>query len=189
MGNKETRETTIEKFGEDDYVVTWWDGSANHYKRLFDALESIKNDFIFNTEKEVKENLKKYNAESIINIFKKPESYFERYESYKDIKDLQKILSVYKINECIPVQFLEAENCGKCHTEIYREWKTSTHAHALSDLQFQAELSKPAQPKWICLNCHIPVQNQREAIIETLKNGDFLKPIEIKNINFDEIMK
>jgi len=82
-----------------------------------------------------------------------------------------------------------AENCGKCHTEIYREWKTSTHAHANSDLQFQAELSKPSSPKWICLNCHIPIQNQRETIINSLQGGDYFKPIEVTNTKFDQAMK
>ena len=26
---------------------------------------------------------------------------------------------------------LKAESCGQCHREIYDEWKTSIHAHAL----------------------------------------------------------
>jgi len=33
------------------------------------------------SEEEVKENLKKYNASSILEIFKKPENYFERYQA------------------------------------------------------------------------------------------------------------
>ena len=49
------------------------------------------------TEKEVKENLKKYNAEKLILIFKKPESYFERYEFYKEIKELKKYCNYFKI--------------------------------------------------------------------------------------------
>ncbi|TGK77956.1 cytochrome C554 and C-prime [Leptospira montravelensis] len=78
-----------------------------------------------------------------------------------------------------------AKNCGGCHTEIYEEWKRSTHANALSDIQFQSELAKPSSPKWICLNCHIPVQNQRETIITGLQNGDYLRPVEIPNPNFN----
>ena len=35
----------IETFAESDFVVTWGDGSALHYKTLFDALESIKRDW------------------------------------------------------------------------------------------------------------------------------------------------
>lgn len=49
------------------------------------------------TEKEVKENLKKYNAEKLISIFKKPESYFEKYEYYKEIKELKKYCGYFKI--------------------------------------------------------------------------------------------
>lgn len=78
-----------------------------------------------------------------------------------------------------------AKNCGGCHTEIYEEWKRSTHANALSDIQFQSELAKLSSPKWICLNCHIPVQNQRETIITGLQNGDYLSPVEIPNPNFN----
>lgn len=82
-----------------------------------------------------------------------------------------------------------AKNCGTCHTEIYEEWKHSTHANALSDLQFQSELAKPSSPKWICLNCHIPIQNQRETIITGLKNGDYFRPVETPNPHFNPDMK
>ncbi len=46
-------------------------------------------------EKEIKENLKKYNAEKILEIFKKPENYFLKYDSYKEIKEFQNYLSLY----------------------------------------------------------------------------------------------
>ncbi|XDD45621.1 multiheme c-type cytochrome [Leptospira sp. WS39.C2] len=82
-----------------------------------------------------------------------------------------------------------AKNCGNCHSEIYEEWKLSTHANALSDIQFQSELAKPSSPKWICLNCHIPIQNQRETIITSLRGGDYFQPIEIQNPNFNPEMK
>jgi len=51
-------------------------------------------------EKEIRENLKKYNAEKALDIFKKPEKYFEKYKSYSEIKELKKICSLYgvKIN-------------------------------------------------------------------------------------------
>jgi len=49
------------------------------------------------SEKEVKENLKKYNADKIIDILKKPISYFEKYPSYKEIKELKEYLDLYKI--------------------------------------------------------------------------------------------
>jgi len=96
---------------------------------------------------------------------------------------------VSSLPEIPKVGLPRAENCGRCHTEIYKEWKLSTHAHALSDLQFQSELGKPGQPKWICLNCHIPIQNQRETVIDFLNHGDYLQPIESPNPTFDPVMK
>ena len=42
------------------------------------------------SEFEVKKNLKKYKAEKVLGIFKKPEKYFEKYDSYKEIKELKK---------------------------------------------------------------------------------------------------
>ena len=52
------------------------------------------------TEKEVKENLKKYNAEKVLEVFKKPEKYFEKYAAYKEIKELEDYCQMYgvKIN-------------------------------------------------------------------------------------------
>ncbi len=49
------------------------------------------------SEKEVKINLKKYKAENILKIFKKPESYFKRYKSYKEIQELKKYCKYYNI--------------------------------------------------------------------------------------------
>jgi len=40
-------------------------------------------------EKEVRENLKQYKAEKILPIFKKPESYFKKYDAYKEIAELK----------------------------------------------------------------------------------------------------
>jgi histidyl-tRNA synthetase len=48
-------------------------------------------------EKEIKSNLKKYKAEKILSIFKKPESYFKKYSSYKEIEELKKYCNTYKI--------------------------------------------------------------------------------------------
>jgi histidyl-tRNA synthetase len=47
-----------------------------------DKLDKLK-------EEEIKANLKKYNAEKILDIFKEKEKYFERYENYKEIKSLK----------------------------------------------------------------------------------------------------
>ncbi|MEK6757621.1 MAG: ATP phosphoribosyltransferase regulatory subunit [Nanoarchaeota archaeon] len=52
------------------------------------------------SEKEIKANLKKYDAEKILGVIKKPESYFKKYESYKEIQELKKYCDIYgvKIN-------------------------------------------------------------------------------------------
>ena len=49
------------------------------------------------SEQEVKENLRKFNAEKIIEIFKNPESYFEKYKAYEKIKQLKQFCSLYNI--------------------------------------------------------------------------------------------
>ena len=71
---------------------------------------------------------------------------------------------------------LSAKECGMCHKKHYEEWKLSTHAHAWTDLQFQAELKKETSP-FMCINCHIPLQNQQEFIVEGLIDGDIYKPV------------
>ncbi|MCX6750075.1 MAG: ATP phosphoribosyltransferase regulatory subunit [Candidatus Pacearchaeota archaeon] len=48
-------------------------------------------------EKEVRENMKKYNAEKIIDVLKKPESYFSKYNSYKELKEFEEYLELYNV--------------------------------------------------------------------------------------------
>ncbi len=60
---------------------------------------------------------------------------------------------------------VKASDCGQCHRAIYDEWKGSTHASSMRDPQYYAEISKPGAPRWLCLNCHAPVQNQRRWMI------------------------
>ena len=72
-------------------------------------------------------------------------------------------------NQIVPegLTSLSAEQCGACHQQHYKEWKLSTHANAWTDLQFQAELKKESSP-FLCINCHIPLQNQQEYFIKGL---------------------
>ncbi len=63
--------------------------------REIDKLDKI-------SEKEVKANLKKYGAESVVGIFKKPESYFKKYESYNEIEELKKYCGYFGVK----VEFL-----------------------------------------------------------------------------------
>ncbi len=48
-------------------------------------------------EKEVRENLKKYRAEKVLDVFKKKEREFEKYEAYKEIIELKKFCGLYGI--------------------------------------------------------------------------------------------
>ena len=48
-------------------------------------------------EKEVSKNLKKFNAEDILKVFKKPESYFKKYRFYSEIEELKKFCEYYNI--------------------------------------------------------------------------------------------
>lgn len=48
-------------------------------------------------EKEIKNNLRKYNAEKIINVLKNKESYFKKFQAYKEIQELKKYCDYYNV--------------------------------------------------------------------------------------------
>ncbi len=48
-----------------------------------------------------------------------------------------------------------AVTCGKCHTEIYGEWKDRAHAQAWTDPIYQDALKDKKRPE-LCYPCHIP---------------------------------
>ncbi len=52
----------------------------------------------------VVDNLKKYKADKILKIFRKPESFFKKYSSYKEIEELKKICKIYKIEKYVNFQ-------------------------------------------------------------------------------------
>ena len=71
---------------------------------------------------------------------------------------------------------LSSKECGACHQQHYAEWQLSTHSLAWKDPQFQAEISKESSP-FMCINCHIPLQNQQEYIVTGLIDGDIYQPV------------
>jgi len=79
---------------------------------------------------------------------------------------------------------IRASDCGVCHKAIYAEWRVSTHAKALVDLQFQFEWAKDRH-LWLCLNCHIPLTNQQKVLIRGLRDGDLHRPVVEKNPSYD----
>jgi len=93
-------------------------------------------------------------------------------------------------NQSIPegLTSLSAEHCKICHQEHYNEWELSTHAYAWTDKQFQSELRKESSP-YLCINCHIPLQNQQEYIVTGLINGDVYQPVKEKNPHYDEQLR
>jgi histidyl-tRNA synthetase len=49
------------------------------------------------SEKEVRQNLKKFGAEKVLAVFKKSEKYFEKFESYNEVKELKKSCKDYGV--------------------------------------------------------------------------------------------
>jgi nitrate/TMAO reductase-like tetraheme cytochrome c subunit len=84
------------------------------------------------------------------------------------------------------LESISAKTCGTCHQDIYNEWKTSTHAIAYQDIQFQAEMKKDNM--LTCLNCHIPLQDQQEFIVKGFINGDYKTPLKEENPQFDKAL-
>jgi nitrate/TMAO reductase-like tetraheme cytochrome c subunit len=116
------------------------------------------------------------------------QAYFNKPE--ENIMPLTNSWEIAIANQEIPegLTSLSAAECGACHQQHYKEWKLSTHAHAWTDLQFQAELEKESSP-FMCINCHIPLQNQQEFIIEGLEDGDIYKPVKKENPLFDKALQ
>ncbi|MBF0381027.1 MAG: hypothetical protein HQL69_08410 [Magnetococcales bacterium] len=79
---------------------------------------------------------------------------------------------------------ISAKSCGVCHEEIYNEWSESIHAQAWSDPYYQVDMKFEGSPP-VCINCHIPLQAQREQIIVGYKDSDKLDPILKNNPDFD----
>jgi hypothetical protein len=84
---------------------------------------------------------------------------------------------------------LSAAECGRCHTQIYREWRQSVHAQAWTDLQFQAELHKEPGVRWLCVNCHTPLVNQIDSVVVALHAGDVERPARRANPAFDASLR
>lgn len=58
--------------------------------REIDKLDKLEEDEVYN-------NLRGYGAQNLLEIFKKPEKYFEKYDSYLEIKELKKYCEFYGV--------------------------------------------------------------------------------------------
>lgn len=84
----------------------------------------------------------------------------------------------------VGLETLLASECGECHVDIYQEWMGSMHAHAWTDPYFQVDAIFDGSPQ-ICLNCHIPLQDQQENLVLGFKDKARFKPITKPNPNFN----
>jgi len=69
--------------------------SAMGIKKNQDAILREIDKFDKLPETEVIKNLKRYGAEKLLSILKKPEKYFVKFENYKDIKELKEYCKIY----------------------------------------------------------------------------------------------
>lgn len=83
---------------------------------------------------------------------------------------------------------LSAQTCRGCHQEIHDEWTTSVHAVAWIDPQYQEEIKKSGN-RWLCLNCHAPLQIQQDKLAIGLEDGDVERPILVDNPDFDPALR
>jgi hypothetical protein len=86
------------------------------------------------------------------------------------------------------LESLRASECGGCHGEIYREWSKSMHARAWTDPYYQADFVFDGSQQ-VCLNCHIPLQNQQENLVTGFKDRARFKPLLKKNPDFDAALQ
>jgi len=83
-----------------------------------------------------------------------------------------------------PLNTLSAKECGACHEEIYREWKTSIHSQSWTDPYFQADFVFDNQ-QYICRTCHTPLDRQLPELAVGYKDKDKWYPILKNNSDFD----
>ncbi len=83
---------------------------------------------------------------------------------------------------------LRAEECGACHQDAYREWKTTIHASAWTDPYYQVDWVFDGR-RQLCNNCHIPLDRQQEVRVLGFRDRDKLDPVLVPNQDFDRALK
>ncbi len=71
-------------------IISDYSKDSKQIIREIDKLDKL-------SEKEVKENLKKFGAEKVLDVLRKKEESFKKYSGYKEIEELKKICSAYGI--------------------------------------------------------------------------------------------
>ena len=83
---------------------------------------------------------------------------------------------------------LRAEECGACHADEYRDWKTSIHARAWTDPYYQVDWVFDGRQQ-LCNNCHIPLDRQQEARVVGFRDRDKSDPVLAPNAEFDPVLQ
>ncbi len=79
---------------------------------------------------------------------------------------------------------LSAETCGSCHTEFYREWRTTIHSKAFTDPYFQADW-KFEDKRDSCRLCHTPLDRQQPQTVLGYRDASKWDPVLEENPDFD----
>lgn len=83
---------------------------------------------------------------------------------------------------------LSARECGACHPDNYREWRTTLHAHAWTDPYFRADWRHEGREQ-ICRNCHTPLDRQQPRRVLGFHGDDRWDPILAPNPRFDPVLQ
>jgi len=79
---------------------------------------------------------------------------------------------------------LRAAECGACHPDEYRDWKTTMHAAAWTDPYYRVDWEfDDRQP--ICDNCHTPLDRQREHRVLGFRDREKSQPVLAPNPAYD----
>jgi len=83
---------------------------------------------------------------------------------------------------------LRAAECGACHPDQYRDWKTTIHAAAWTDPYYRVDWEFDGRQQ-ICDNCHTPLDRQREHRVLGFRDRDKLDPILAPNPQYDPALQ
>jgi len=79
---------------------------------------------------------------------------------------------------------LSAEECGNCHKEFYKEWRTAIHSKAWTDPYFQADWNFDSK-QHVCRLCHTPLDRQQPHKVLGYRDKYKWDPILEDNPDFD----
>ena len=147
------------------------------------------------SEKEVKENLRKYKAEKLIDVLKKKD--FKKYNNYKDIEELEKYCEYYNVK----INFLPTlarglsyynANVFEIKSKDMKEAIVGGGSYLIDNIQCTGlsfgldRLQKISNIKLDNTQCLIINIQQEE---ESIKLAEFLRRNQIKTIVLDKISK